>query len=435
MESVWHSGAKKPEFPSLKNDIKTDVLIIGGGIAGLLCAKELGDRGVDCALVEADEICSGVTEDTTAKITAQHGLCYAKMIKKLGSERAKMILEANSQAVLRFGEMCSGIDCDFEEKDAFVYSVYDEKPLLREQSALLRLGLNAKIVNEIPLPFKTVGAICFKNQAQFNPLKFLYSICENMNIYEHTRVTEMRSLTAVTDGGTIEADKVICATHFPFINKHGLYPFKLYQSRSYVLALENAGQVDGMYIDEAENGLSFRNYKNYLLLGGGGHRTGKKGGNYEELCEFAKKYYPDSEEKYRWAAQDCMTLDGAPYIGLYSKGTPDFYVLTGFNKWGMTSSSVGAQILADMITGKKNRFAQAFLPSRSVLHPQLAVNAFEAVTNLLTPTKPRCPHMGCALKWNETEKSWDCPCHGSRFSKDGILLNNPAEHDISPPKR
>ena len=221
------------------------------------------------------------------------------------------------------------------------------------------------------------------------------------------------------------------ATHFPLINKHGLYFLKMYQSRSYVLALEHAADVNGMYRDAQEDGLSFRNYGQLLLLGGGAHRTGKKSEAWEGLVRQAKSYYPDCQEAYRWAAQDCMTLDDVPYIGRYSAGTQDLYVAAGFNKWGMTSSMVAAMMLHDMVRGKRSEYEPIFSPSRSMLHAQLAVNAFETAVNLMTPTAPRCPHMGCALKWNAQEHSWDCPCHGSRFAEDGTLLNTPATGDLA----
>ena len=219
-------------------------------------------------------------------------------------------------------------------------------------------------------------------------------------------------------------------THFPFLNKHGSYFLKLYQHRSYVIALKNAPDVGGMYLDEAQAGMSFRNYEDLLLVGGGGHRTGKKGGAWQELRNFARRYYPQDDEQYHWAAQDCMSLDGVPYIGPYSASTTDLYVATGFNKWGMTTSMVSAEILSDLVQGRENPYAEVFSPSRSIFHPQLAVNGFEAVVNLLTPTARRCPHMGCALKWNAVEHSWDCPCHGSRFTCDGKLIDNPATGDL-----
>jgi glycine/D-amino acid oxidase-like deaminating enzyme len=203
----------------------------------------------------------------------------------------------------------------------------------------------------------------------------------------------------------------------------------MYQHRSYVLALKNAQNVNGIYVDEKDTGLSFRNYNNLLLLGGGGHRTGKNGGNYNELRHFANIHYPHSKEITHFATQDCKTLDDIPYIGEYSKKTPNLYVATGFNKWGMTSAMVAAKLLCDLVTEKENRYKEIFTPARTIFRPQLAINGAESIINLLTPTKPRCPHLGCALKYNKAEHSWDCPCHGSRFSKNGKLLNNPATDD------
>ena len=329
-----------------------------------------------------------------------------------------------------YSQLCQNIECDYEVKDNFVYSQNDRKKLENEMTALQKIGVKAELCSSVALPVQTVGAVKFPNQAQFNPLKFISSIVRGLNIYENTSVIEMLDNTAVTGYGKIYANKVVSATHFPFINKHGSYFLKLYQHRSYVIALKNAQEVGGMYVDEQKTGLSFRNYGELLLLGGGGHRTGKYGGNWNELRAFAKRVYPDSDEKYFWAAQDCMSLDGIPYIGKYSKNTPDFYVESGFNKWGMTGAMVSAMIISDMLLGRKNEFAEVFNPSRSILKPQLVINGFETTKNLLTISKKRCPHLGCALKWNNDEKSWDCPCHGSRFSESGELLDNPANRNL-----
>ena len=270
----------------------------------------------------------------------------------------------------------------------------------------------------------------FPHQAEFHPLKFLGAIAGKLTIYEHTAVRELIGTRARTDNGSIAAEKIIVTTHFPFLNKHGSYFLKLYQQRSYVLALEGAADVHGMYIDERENGLSFRNSGELLLLGGGGHRTGKQGGCWQELSDFAAKAYPGAREVARWATQDCMTLDGMPYIGRYSARTENLFVATGFGKWGMTTAMAAAGILADLVQGRENPYAGLFSPSRSLLRPQLAINGLEAITNLLTPTTRRCPHLGCALKWNAQEHSWDCPCHGSRFTEEGKLIDNPATGDL-----
>lgn len=425
-KSVWQQNDILPKFQQLNGDIHTDVLIIGGGIAGILTAYFLHQNGVKYILVEKGRICSGITQNTTAKITVQHGLIFHKILKSRGLETAQKYLKINEYALQTYADLCQKIDCDFERKDNYVYSVYNRKILEKEMNALNKIRCKAELCENIMIPKNTVGAVKFPNQAQFNPIKFIKSIVKELNIYENTFVSEMIGTTAVTQNGKIYADKVIAATHFPFINKHGSYFLKLYQHRSYVIALKNAQNVDGMYVDENKKGLSFRNYKNLLLLGGGGHRTGKPGGNWNELRIFAKTVYPKAQEKYFWAAQDCISLDGTPYIGQYSKRTQNFYVVGGFNKWGMTGAMVAAMIICDMILEKQNDFAEVFNPSRSILKPQLICNGFEAMKNLLTITEHRCPHLGCALKWNSAEKSWDCPCHGSRFSESGEVLDNPA---------
>lgn len=431
MKSLWNETAGRRDFPTLERDIKTDVLIIGGGIAGILTAYFLQKNGVSCILVEKDRICSKTTGNTTAKITFQHGLIYHKILRGSGLEKAQMYLRANRAAFEKYAELCKNIDCGYKLKNNYVYAVDDRQKLETELDALSKIGYNAVFAGNLPLPVNTVGAVCFENQAQFHPLKFLFSIAKGLQIYEHTFVREMTGTTAVTDRGKINADKVIVTTHFPFINKHGSYFLKLYQSRSYVIALENAQNVDGMYVDECKTGFSFRNYGDLLLLGGGGHRTGKSGGAWNALRRFAEEKYPGAAEKYYWAAQDCMSLDSIPYIGNYSKNTPDLYTASGFNKWGMTGAMLSAMLLSDTICGRHSDFEEAFNPSRTMIRPQLFINGFESAKNLLTPSKKRCPHLGCALKWNPAEHSWDCACHGSRFDESGRVLDNPANGDLA----
>ena len=429
MASIWKNDFPQVGFQSLKGNHHTDVLIIGGGIAGILCAYKLRSAGADCLLAEAGKSCRGITQNTTAKITLGHGLLYDKLIKRFGMTKAKLYAEAQSNAIREYTRLCKEIDCDFENRNNYVYALYDRTQIEREVSALQRIGVQAKLSDTPELPFKTAGAVCIEGQGQFHPLKFLYAIVKDLPIFENTKVTELLPRKAITNHGTITFRKLIIATHFPMLNKHGLYPLKLYQHRSYVIALKNAQPLSGMYVNESETGLSFRSYGEFLLLGGGGHRTGKKGGCWQELESFAKKYYPKAEIAGKWATQDCMTLDGIPYIGRYAKSTPDVFVATGFNKWGMTNAMVAAELLCDLIRGKQNPYTAVFSPSRTILRPQLAVNLFESAAGLLTPTAPRCPHLGCALKYNPAEHTWDCPCHGSRFTEHGKLIDNPATDD------
>ena len=429
MESVWKMNAQAVRFDTLKENQSTDVLIIGGGIAGILCAYKLKNAGVDCVLVEASEIYGGITKNTTAKITLQHGLIYDKMIRRFGENKARLYAEAQKKAFMEYARLCENVDCDYEVRDSYVYSLSNRKKIEKEAYALNRIGVKAELSDAKELPFSVAGAVRVKDQAQFHPLKFLYTVAKDLPIYEQTKVVELIPHKAKTNHGEITYKKLIIATHFPMLNKHGLYPLKLYQHRSYVIALKGAQSVDGMYVDESNTGLSFRRYGELLLLGGGGHRTGKQGGCWQELEDFAEKHYKKAKIVARWATQDCMTLDDVPYIGQYSKSMPDVFVATGFNKWGMTNAMVAADILYDLVRGKSNPYTAVFDPSRTVLRPQLALNAFESTIGLLTPTAPRCPHLGCALKYNKAEHTWDCPCHGSRFREDGELIDNPATDD------
>ena len=410
--------------------MKTDVLIIGGGMAGILCAWKLAQEGADYVLIEADRICAGVTRNTTAKITSQHGSIYAKLLREFGARTAREYWEANEEALHQYRALAQSVDCDFEARDNVVYSADSAETIAQEWDALKQLQIPAELADRLPIPGPSVGGIRFPNQAQFDPLKMVAGIAGGLRIFEHTSAREFVGTTVITDRARITAKKIIVATHFPMLNKHGGYFLKLYQQRSYVLALENAPQLDDMYLGEGKQGYSFRNYGDLLLLGGGGHRTGKKGGGWAELEAFARKHYPQARERYRWATQDCMTLDGVPYIGQYSPKTPQLFVAAGFNKWGMTSSMVSAMILSDLVQGRVNPYAPVFSPSRTMLRPQLLANAAESALHLITPTVPRCPHLGCALKWNPREHSWDCPCHGSRFTEAGKLLDNPADGDL-----
>lgn len=431
MNSIWNDVRYEMEpRGSVNEDLKTDVLVIGGGIAGILCAFELKCRGVDCILVEMGQVCGGTTKNTTAKLTAQHNLVYDMLIKRFGIEKAGRYYEANNCAIDRFKEMAAKIPCDFEEKIAYVYSMENREKMEAEAAAYDKLGIPYIWKENTPLPFPVCGAVGMTAQAQFHPLKFLKGLLAGITYYENTFVQDIEGNQAITQKGVITAEKIILATHYPLINIPGKYFMKMTQQRSYVIALENGPDVDGMYIDEAVGGFSFRNYKNMLLLGGGGHKTGKSGGGVQKLRMLANQAYPDIAERYAWAAQDGMTLDQMPYIGQHRHKTPNLYVAAGFNKWGMTGAMTSAMVLADLISNGQSDYEELFRPDRSMLTRQLAVNLASAGAGLLHPGK-RCSHMGCGLKWNEQEQSYDCPCHGSRFDKVGRILNNPAKRGIN----
>lgn len=430
-KSIWSQKTDLPSFPSPDGTINTDVLIVGGGMCGILCAHFLKEAGVHCVVAEKGRICNGTTGGTTAKITSQHGIIYTRLANNYGKEFAQKYFRANEDAIKTFEELCKNTDCNFEKKTNYVYSTDDMEKIEKEAKVLSSLGADVCVSYKLPLPLGIAGAVGIKNQAQFDPFKFIAHISKGLNIYENTTVKSLTEKGALCENCEIRAKKIIVATHFPFINSHGAYFLKMYQHRSYVLALENASELKGMYVDEKDNGLSLRNSENHLILGGCGARTGKNCGGWRELERFVKEHYPKSRINYKWATQDCVTLDKIPYIGQYSKNTPNLYVATGFNKWGMTSSMVSAKVLSDLVQEKENEFAHIFSPSRSIAKPQLFVNGFETLCNFLMPTVKRCSHLGCALKWNKQEHTWDCSCHGSRFEKDGTVINNPATKDTN----
>ncbi len=476
-KSVWSENWRVFERNALYKDIDADVAVIGAGMAGLLTAYLLQKKGHHVVVIEANKTACGVTQNTTAKITSQHRLIYDRLIKEFGFEKAKQYAEINEAAILKYEELINemNIDCDFEKKDAYVYAKEDDDNIKKEIEAANRLGICASYAKPTTLPFSVKGAVKFSHQAQFHPLKFLKPISEELIIYENTKALNIEDHTIITDRGNVKANYIVVATHYPFMNVPGFYFLRMHQQRSYVLGLENAVQVDGMYIDEDEKGFSFRNYNDLLLLGGAGHRSGKPldESSYELLRRTASKWYPNAEEKYHWSAQDCVSVDEVPYIGQYAATTPNVYVATGFNKWGMTSSMAAALILLDAITEHKNKSADVFEPQRfnipasaenfvtdvGVIVSGLASTVFKISDDKLIDIKnnsggiiehegekvgvykdengvayfvsTKCTHLGCQLEWNQDELSWDCPCHGSRFDYKGKIINNPALKNLN----
>ena len=422
---LWESKTQERKL----GDQKIDVLIIGAGIAGILCAYQLKQAGICCMVVEQGEICGKVTQNTTAKVTVQHGLVYQKILKRYGLERAKEYYMIQKRALDVYKTLVQKFPCDWEEKTAYVYTKDAVEKLEKEQDAYEKIGIPYCFQENVPLPFQTKGAIGLGHQGCFHPLRFLQALSKDLPIVSHTPVLELDGKCAKTPFGTIHADRIVLATHFPMVNVRGLYMMKLYQHRSYVAALENGVILPGMYVDEDKTGFSFRNYGRMLLVGGGGHRTGKAGGGYQAVYDFVQEKYPESKIVYTWATQDCMTLDDIPYIGVHSKGMPYLYVSTGFQKWGMTNAMAAAIVLRDCIVKGECEYEKLFSPSRSMFHIQLPINLAVSTADFLAPGK-RCSHLGCSLKWNPQEHTWDCPCHGSRFQEDGRVLDNPAKKNL-----
>ena len=367
MESIWCKTSDRKKRTALNNDIEVQAAVIGGGMAGILTAWQLEKAGIQTIVLEADRIGSGQTENTTAKITSQHGLFCHTFIEKKGKETAEKYVQANQRAVEEYKKIIreEQINCDFIETGAYVYSM-DEEKMRQETDAAQSLGINASFKSQVEIPVLCAGAVHFPDQAQFHPLKFIEALSGSLTVYEDSQVKEVEDNLIRTSCGSVRAEKIVFATHFPFLNFPGMYFARMHQERSYVLALDNAGPVNGMYIGDGKDTLSFRQYDKYVLLGGAGHRTGenREGGSYERLKASAEHLYPGSSVAAYWSAQDCITTDGIPFIGQYAADRPDWYVATGFQKWGMSSSMAAAMILRDMICGEENPYAETFAPSR-----------------------------------------------------------------------
>lgn len=431
MQSIWQEKESDLQFPPLQQDLHTHVAIIGGGMAGILCAARFQEQGIDCALLESNTIGNGITARTTAVLSPQNELLYPDLIRMVGRKRASGYLHAAVEAIERYRLYAGRIPCDWEDMPAITYSLHHPDRMRKEAAVLRELGYPAEFITQTPLPFPVAGAVVYPGSAQFHPLKFLRGIAKGLPIYEKTKVLHLDGDVIVTENAHVYAKKIIIATHFPFINAHGLYFMKLHQKRSFVLALENAPKLSCTAVDEAENGIYLRNYGDLLLVGGGDRRPGKKGSGFSVVRDFVRTYYPQAREVTAWANQDCMSLDSLPYIGSYYGHNQHLFVTTGFNEWGMTGSMIGANLLVDLVAGKANRYEPVFAPNRHMPLLPLLQNTGAALLGWLTPRAPRCSHLGCALHWNEEEGAWECSCHGSRYRKNGTVIDNPATRGIT----
>lgn len=472
MQSIWRISADYNEGKRLDGDINAEAAVIGGGMAGMLISYYLNKNGIDAVVLEADEIGSGQTKNTTAKITSQHRLIYSRIADKMGMAAAYKYASLNQRAIDEYENLIKerDIKCEFKRASAFLYTQTKADKFDREVRVARRLGIDARMTKDTELPFSVESALEFRNQAEFHPLKFLYALAQGLRIYEHTRALRVENNTVITDGGSVRAKYIIFATHYPFVNFPGMYFMRMHRERSYVLAISAGKTMENMYLGIDEGGLSFRGSRGAILIGGGSHRTGEgSSAVYDMLSDTAERYYPEFSELCRCSAQDCVTLDGMPYIGSISKKDKNKYIATGFGKWGMTSSMISALVISDMICGRERPCANIFSPQRNnidLTFRPLMKETGHAVRGLskrifsmpkktaddLEPgqaevvwyngkragvykdengecfaVSPKCPHLGCRLEWNPDEKTWDCPCHGSRFDYHGELIDNPAQ--------
>ncbi|PLT30295.1 FAD-dependent oxidoreductase [Peribacillus deserti] len=494
-EPYWRDSAELKKFSALNEDIETDIAIVGGGITGITAAYLLLKEGRKVTLIEADSILNGTTGHTTAKISAQHGLIYSKLIEQHGEQNAKLYYEANHNALQFIRNLVNEhqVDCDFSTQDAYVFTETSEYlPKLHDETrAYERLGIDGTFVETTPLSFPVKGAVLMRDQAQFHPLKYLSFLVDRIvemggTIYENTVAGDVKKgpPTKITiknnNKNEITCNQVLICSHYPFYNKEGKYFARLHQSRSYVLAVKTEKEFPGgMYINAEKPTRSLRytmiDGEKAVLFGGDSHKTGQDLDTkdyYEELVPFAEKTYGVKEIPYRWSAQDIHTLDSIPYIGRLTDDYENVYVATGYAKWGMTNGTNAALLMRDLVIGADNPYEEVFTPRRFNPNPSImnfikdnanvakhlvegkldkpnhtieevgideghvvTVNgkragAYRDKNGELFLVDTTCTHMGCELNWNRGDRTWDCPCHGSRFAVNGDVIDGPAKNPL-----
>jgi glycine/D-amino acid oxidase-like deaminating enzyme/nitrite reductase/ring-hydroxylating ferredoxin subunit len=471
-QSLWRRTEELPAYPALCGELDTDVAVVGGGMAGLLTAYLLTRRGIRATVLEAGRIAGGQTGGSAARITSQHGLAYQRLERRLGPETARLYALANQAAVELYADIIRTrrISCNFRRLSAYLYARRDPGRLRREVAAAERAGLPVRLVRDTGLPFPAAGALRLEGQACFHPLRFLRGICPGLEIYEHTPVLSASGKRLRTPGGTVRAQRVVFAGLYPFRNTPGWYFARLRRERGYLLALESEWLPEGLYDGVDADGLSLRPAGRMLVVAGAGHPAGQSAGGvrYDWLRRRTESLLPVGAEREHWSIQDCLSLDGLPYIGRFAPETPGWYVATGFGRWGMTGSMVAALTISEHICGVLAPWSGIFDPAR--FHGALsagnltrqAASAALCLARRYLPSPrgelerlppgfggvisvdgrklgvykdergrchvvdPHCPHLGCRLEWNGEERSWDCPCHGSRFDCDGRVLEGPA---------
>ena len=493
--SLWLDQPAPAGRPPLAGDETADVVVIGAGITGLTTALLLARGGRDVLVIEADRIGSGASGHTTAKVTSQHGLTYARLAATYGADAARTYGAANEAAKERIAALVGeGIDCDFRRRDAYVYAATEaqaEKVEL-EAEAAEAAGLPAAHVSQAPLPFDTHGAVVFHDQAEFHVQRYLLGLADMLEA-AGGRIAEGTPASGVKEGdrcivetahGNVEAAHVVIATLIPFLDRAAFFA-RAYPVRSYCVAarLEQAALMpDSMLITAGEPSRSVRTQpfegEELLIIGGEGHDVGSEEAEperYELLADFAREHWSVREITHRWSTQDYMPADNVPYIGRLHPLSKRLWTATGLKKWGMTGGTVAAELITDAIAGRENPHSSLFSSTRlsargegpkfvaentkvaghffgdrlkergdrpiDELEPgegAIVSAAGEKVAGYrddegnLHAVSSRCTHLYCQVKWNGAERSWDCPCHGSRFGVDGEVLNGPAVKPLPP---
>lgn len=481
-QSLWLTALPTTPRPPLTGTHTFDVAVVGGGITGLTTALLLKRRGLRVVVLEAARVASGASGNNTAKVTALQSTVYSQITRTHGTAAATDYATASQSAVAQVADLVQleEIDCDLRRAPAITYArTESEVPAVQDELRAAALaGLPVRASVDADLPFEVYAAIRLDDQLALHPVKYLQGLAaaidgDGSKVYEHSRVLDLTGNRLSTSDGSVSAPHIVVATHYPLFDR-GLYFPRLEINRSYCIAARLSSTPPGtMAISAGSPSWSTTAHGDQLIVSGAGHATGKPVDEpYRKLEEFARAHWPVAAVTHRWSAQDPVSYDHLPLIGTYTPGSGSVFTATGFMKWGLTSGTFAGTLLADLVTGKPHELANRFSPHRVSLKslPQLARKnaevAVEMVGDRVMPADAtsseglpvdsahvirdglgktgvyrdpsgelhavslRCTHLGCLVRFNAAERTWDCPCHGSRFDVDGAVLEGPASRPL-----
>lgn len=490
---LWMDTAEEKRFnPMSERRIRVDVAIVGGGVTGITAATLLKRAGKTVALIEMGRVGHGETGHTTAHLTQILDRRYYDLIGRFGRTGARQAAESSGASIDQIEALVReyGIDCGFDRVSAYLYTEKAEEvsELRREMKAMRKIGLSPEAFERAPLPFPTAGAIRLDRQARIHPLKYLTALAERIPgdgsyLFEETRalsIDDGAPCRVRTQQGTILASEIISAADAPASSAY-LLQTKVFPYRTYAIGAEITGAeelpLESLFYDTADPYHYIRMQEGVLIVGGEDHRVGMKEDTDESFAaleHYTRRRFAVRDVTYRWSGQVMEPADGLPYIGR-SPLAKKVYVATGFSGTGITFGTLSAMILADLILGRENPWTELYDPMRfkplasakrfisgNAEYPVCLVKdwvsggevsslseigtgegklvrtgaskaaVFRDERGKLHAVSAVCPHMGCMVHFNSAERSWDCPCHGSRFGTDGKLLHGPALKDLRP---